>query len=515
MFSHVWSSTTIGVEALPVHVEAHLRRGIPKFTVVGLPNGAVKESRERIYAALVCNELPVPRGVATINLAPANVRKEGTAFDLPMAVALVAAQSSLFDQDELDEFCIIGELALDGCVRPVSGVLSMAMQVRKSRRTNFIVPRDNAAEAAVIDGLNVYGVDHISEALNIIGNPDLFLKVPTTPISKLLDSSSYSADFADVRGQNAVKRALEVAAAGSHNAIMIGPPGSGKTMLARRLPSILPTMTTLESLQTSQIHSVGGRLMEKGGIVTTRPFRSPHHSISDAGLCGGGANPRPGEISLAHNGILFLDELPEFKRQVLEVLRQPLEEGNITISRAQMSVNYPARFMLIAGMNPCPCGNRNNPGRHCICKPDQIQRYLSKISGPLLDRIDIHVEVTPVSFEAMNSLKEEERSSDVKQRVNMARDIQLTRFRKTENCFANAQMNSRMVRRFCSLSRESSMLLKTAVDRLGLSARAFDRILKVARSIADLDNHNAISTRHLSEAIQYRSLDRRLSEFIA
>lgn len=515
MFSHVRSSTTIGVEALPVQVEAHLRTGLPKFNVVGLPDGAVKESRERIFSALVCNNLPVPRGIVTINLAPADIRKEGAAFDLPMAVAIVAAQIADLEPLDLTPFNIVGELSLDGHVRPVRGALAMAMQARDDGIKRMIVPRSNASEAATISELKVYGVSHIKQALEIVATPDRFVASTASRNPPPQNSKTSGLDFSEVKGQAFVKRALEVAAAGAHNAIMIGPPGSGKTMLARRLPSILPAMSTEEMLEATCIASIGGILPHGIGLVTERPFRSPHHSVSDAGLCGGGANPRPGEISLAHNGVLFLDELPEFKRQVLEVLRQPLEEGAITISRAQMSVRYPARFMLIAGMNPCPCGNRSNPQRPCICKPDQVQRYLSRISGPLLDRIDIHVEVTPVPFEAMNDKTPAESSDHVRNRVNRARQRQRDRFADVAGCADNANMGGRLIRKYCTITKESRDLLKAAVDKLGLSARAYHRILKVARTIADLDEADNIQSRHLAEAIQYRSLDRKLADMIA
>lgn len=508
MLSHVRSAAVLGVDALPIAIETHTEPGLPKWTVVGLPDGAVRESRDRVWAALKNSGLPVPRGAVTVNLAPADVRKEGAAFDLPIALGLLGALG-LVEQAALDRFAVLGELSLDGSVRPVRGVLPAAIRARDEGTEAVIVPTENAAEAAVVDGLDVYPAATLADAFALLTGG------AAAPYRRDLDrlfaeARAYPVDFADVRGQEHVKRSLEVAAAGGHNALLVGPPGSGKTMLARRMPTILPPLSADEALETTKIHSVGGKLNGAAGhgLVATRPFRSPHHTISDAGLCGGGSNPLPGEISLAHNGVLFLDELPEFRRQVLEVMRQPLEEGRITIARARITVEYPARFMLIASMNPCPCGHLNDPTRACVCAPPQVQRYLARISGPLLDRIDLHVEVTPVPFEELNRRAPGEPSEAVRARVVAARALQATRFAADAEVHCNAQMGTRLVRRHCALDEAGQHLMKMALARLGLSARAYDRILKVARTIADLARAERIGTEHLAEAIQYRSLDR-------
>ncbi len=499
----------MGVDALPVKVESHIEFKPPRHHVVGLPDNSVRESLHRVLAAMKNSGFSSPGGAITVNLAPADVRKEGTLFDLPMALAMIASSEGNLPQKVLDQLYVVGELSLDGTVRPVRGVLPVAVRALQDGRRGILVPSGNAAEAAVVEGLSVYPVARLEEAYEFIrrrGQTIAPFRNGAAAFSG--DPVSTGLDFADVRGQENVKRALEVAAAGRHNVLMIGPPGAGKTMLARRLPSLLPLLSTSEALETTKIHSVGGKLKDGHGLVHARPFRAPHHTISDVGLCGGGSNPMPGEISLAHHGVLFLDELPEFKRQVLEVLRQPIEEGSITISRARVSVDYPASFMLVAGMNPCPCGYLNDLSRECVCTPVQIQRYLARISGPLLDRIDLHIEVTPVPFEQLNRRTDAEPSSAIRERIVAARKRQTARLEGVEGIYANGQMTPRMVRRTCRLDRESQELMKLALRKLGLSARAYDRILKVSRTIADLAGSEDIRAQHVSEAVQYRSLDR-------
>jgi magnesium chelatase family protein len=503
------SAAIFGIEAYLVDVEVDIGSSrMGEFTVVGLPDAAVRESRERIKAALKnCGfEFPSPYGV-TINLAPADVRKEGSAFDLPMALGLLGSQK-LFAGRSLEAFVFLGELSLDGSVRPVRGALSAALEARRRGVQRLVVPQANAREAAVVQGIHVYGIESLPQAVELVLNPEAVAPTVVDAEALLAEASHYTVDLHDVRGQPAAKRALEVACAGGHNILLLGPPGAGKTMLAKRVPTILPPLTLEEALETTRIHSVAGVLDSGHGLVGTRPFRAPHHTISDAGLIGGGAVPRPGEVSLAHHGVLFLDELPEFQRNVLEVLRQPLEEGTVTIARAAQSVTFPARFMLVAAMNPCPCGFFGDPTRECRCTPAQIQRYVAKISGPLLDRIDIHIEVPAVRYRELRTEATGESSAEVRQRVVRARQKQLERFADQRGIYANAQMPPRLIRKYCALSAACERLLEQAMTRLGLSARAHDRILKVARTIADLDDAAAIEPRHLMEAVQYRSLDR-------
>ncbi len=495
-----------GIDAALITIETDVSRGI-RYNMVGLPDNAVRESQQRIDSALRFNDYKLPGKKIVINMAPADIRKEGSAYDLPIAMGILTASEQIV-APEIGQYVMMGELSLDGGLQPLKGVLPIAIRAREEGFEGLIVPKQNAREAAVVDKLKIYGANTIKEVIDFLtGAITIEPTVVNTREEFKAKVNHFDIDFADVKGQENVKRALEIAAAGSHNLIMIGPPGAGKTMLAKRIPTILPPFTLKEALETTKIHSVAGKIDRETSLMTRRPFRSPHHTISDVALVGGGTFPQPGEISLAHNGVLFLDELPEFKRTVLEVMRQPLEDRQITVSRAKFSVEYPASFMLVAWMNPCPCGFYNHPSKPCVCAPGMVQKYLNRISGPLLDRIDIHLEVVPVPFNKLSEMRSGETSTEIRERVIKAREIQRERF-ANENIYANAQMSSKMLRAYCQIDPSGQALLKTAMEKLGLSARAYDRILKVSRTIADLEGIESIQAYHLGEAIQYRSLDR-------